>query len=266
MSFLDSIFNKRTGGSGDGPSRNKNLLNYISNWYLKPTEDGYKKVVFELMEGGAFLLLPSANDNQYNVGWQTADEDSKLKLTSVSVTDGLKVLSVFTDEQALLDWAGQPVNYTEMQSDDVLLLCERNEISRVVINSNSYNMFVLERKRKTVKPDIAGTDTAVRVGTAERQLEKRIIEKIKTAFEDVAAIEEAYQYETEVAGEINLVIGVKLSASTDTAKTGAVFAVTDALKGEAVEEQVKVFFLENFEWLQTVKRIPGAQFYTKVTA
>ena len=100
------------------------------------------------MEGNSLLLLPSVNKAGESNSWQTAGENTTITLTSVYVIDGLNTLAAFTDEQSLLNATESYKSYTEMRSDDVLLLCERNEISRVLINSNSYNMFVLERNRK----------------------------------------------------------------------------------------------------------------------
>ncbi|TSD67496.1 SseB family protein [Inquilinus sp. KBS0705] len=261
MSFFKSPFNNKPEDKPEPKAKNENLLALISLWYLKPTDDSYKNVVFELMDGKATLLLPSNNNTNQTHQWQTADEKTHLKLTSVSVVDGLKVLGAFTDEQALLNWANEPSSYTEMLSDDVLLLCERNSISRVVINSNSYNMFVLERSRKSVKPNTITQDTLVRIGTAERQLQKSVHNKLKIAFSNSDIVEEAYQYDNEINGETKLVIGVKLVAYTDEAKTAVVFMVQDALKGETTEQEVDVFFLEDDAWLQTVKKIPGALIY-----
>lgn len=104
--------------------------------------DSYKDVLMELITGTSLLLLPSEND-----GSETTTESATkmLKLSSVFNDNGVMVLGAFSDEAALFSWAKQPVPYKMLESKDVLQLCEENAIKRIVINSNTPTMFVLEQ-------------------------------------------------------------------------------------------------------------------------
>jgi hypothetical protein len=264
MGFFDSFFNKpETDEPYKGLPENKQLLSYIAEWYKQPSDETYKQAVMELMEGKPTLLLPSVNKN-FNIqtdGWQTSDTNTSLKLTCIYEIEGLKVLGAFTDEDALLIWSKNPTEYVALKSDDVLKLCEQNGISRLVINSNCYNMFVMQRNREAIKPYNIPEGTTVTVGTPERPLPKRIIEKIRSGFAATINIEEAYEYLNSYSGEYSLVIGVLLAVESEAGRAAATFIVQDALRGEDLEQPVDIFFLGDIEWLQTIRQIPGSKFY-----
>ena len=217
----------------------------------------------ELMEGKPTLLLPSVND-ELNIGrdgWQTSDANTSLKLTCIYEIEGLKALGAFTDEEAILTWSQNRMEYVALKSDDVLKLCEQNGISRLVINSNCYNMFVMQRSREEIKPHNIPEGTMVSVGTPERPLPKRIIEKMLSGCKANANINEAYQYLNSYSGEYSLVVGIVLAVDSEEGRSAAVFLVQDALRGEDLEEPVDIFFLQQADWLQTIRQIPGSKFY-----
>lgn len=110
--------------------------------------DSYKDVILELLNGDSLLLLPSPNDGQENQEQVTEDKGKTLKLSSVFNIDGITVLGAFSDEQALFNWAKQPIPYKMLEAKDVLKLCEETAIGRIVINSGSPTMFVLEQNRE----------------------------------------------------------------------------------------------------------------------
>ncbi|MBB5395530.1 SseB family protein [Mucilaginibacter sp. AK015] len=264
MGILNSLFRKEDDKEPyEGPPENRALINYIADWYKTPNDENYKKTVLELMEGRPVLLLPSANKVDIRDKWQVAKEDTMLNLTSIFTADSIKVLGAFTDEAALLNWTGKSTVYTAMHSNDVLLLCEKNGISRLVINSNAYNMFILQRSRGDVQTHPIPAGTTVRVGTPERPLPKRILEKIISGFKANTNINEGYQYLTSFADQYSLVVGVVLAADSQDARAAVSFILQDALRGEELEQPVDAFFLQDAEWLQTVRQIPGSKFYTK---
>jgi hypothetical protein len=264
MSIFKSFFKHSDAGDPyKGLPENKQLLGHIAEWYRLPSDETYKKAIMELMEGKPTLLLPSVN-TESNIkpgGWQISDANTSLKLTCIYEIEGLKALGAFTDEEALSTWSAGRAEYVALKSDDVLKLCEQNGIVRLVINSNCYNMFVVHRSRAEIKPRTIPPCTTVRVGTPERPLPRRIIEKIRSGFTSNSNIIEAYEYLNSYADEFSLIIGIVLAVDSGEGRSAATFLVQDALRGEDLEQPVDMFFLQDTEWLQTVKQISGSKFY-----
>lgn len=225
--------------------------------------DSYNNVVLELMNGNSFLLLPSQNDNEGSGTWTTAQKDTTLKLTCVYNIDGLKVLGAFTDENSLLVWAKKPTQYTALSSKDVLKLCEEQLIERIVVNSDLPTMFVLERNRTNIKTETIQEQTTVQVGTPNKPLERRILQKLIDQFKRVETIDEVYQYGQTKANEFSLVLGFKLLINSDNAKTATINAVQTALQGEKIHQLLDLFFIEDDEWYQTIRRVKNSFFYKR---
>jgi hypothetical protein len=101
----------------------------------------------ELLHGNSYLILPTLKAEgklALSADWQTSD-NTTIKLTSVRNVDGLKALGAFTDEKSLLIWAKNNITpYTAVKAQAVLEICVVNDIDRVVINSDSPNIFMLE--------------------------------------------------------------------------------------------------------------------------
>jgi len=57
-------------------------------------------------------------------------------------------LGAFTDEVAISNWAKGTQPYVSMNTKDVLKLCEMNNIYKIVINSDSPNIFLARRSRE----------------------------------------------------------------------------------------------------------------------
>ena len=224
-------------------------------------DDSYKNVILELMNGNSFLLLPSENDNENLDTWTTAKIDTTLKLTCIYNLEGLKVLGAFTDENALLSWAKKPTQFTGLSSQDVLKLCEENLIERVVINSDLPTMFVLERNRDNIKTETIEKETTVQVGTPNRPLENRIIQKLIEQFKRVDTINEVYQYGQTKNNEFSLVLGIKLSTNSDNAKTATINAVQTALQGEKIDQLLEIFFIEDESWYNTIRNVENSKVY-----
>lgn len=130
-------------------TNNTKLLDLINTYYKEEGKgDSYMNVIQELMNGNSMLLLPSANDTpEEQKALTEAGHTKTLKLSSVFNHDGMRVLCVFTDEETLSDWAKKPMPYKMLASKDVLKLCEMSEIQRIVINTGTPTMFVLEQNK-----------------------------------------------------------------------------------------------------------------------
>jgi hypothetical protein len=261
MGIFDKLFGKKTEPTNPENSRLFELLNIYQKENGKG--DSYKNVVLELMNGNSFLLLPSENDNENSDAWTTTKKDTTLKLTCIFNLDGLKVLKVFTDENALLSWAKKPTQFTGLSSKDVMKLCEENLIQRIVINSELPTMFVLERNRENIKTETIEKETAVQVGTPNRPIENRIIQKLIEQIKRVETIEEVYQYGQTKDNEFSLVLGFKLSTNSDNAKTATINAVQTALNGEKIDQLLDLFFIEDEGWYKTITNVENSLIYKK---
>lgn len=215
------------------------------------------------MNGNSFLLLPSQNDNEGSANWTIVDKDTTLKLTSIYNLDGLKVLGAFIDEDALLSWAKKPMQYTALPSKNVLKLCEEQLIERIVINSDLPTMFVLERNRANIKIETIQKETTVQVGTPGKPLQRRILQKLIDQFQRVETIDEVYQYGQTRNNEFSIVLGFKLLANSDNAKTAAINAVQTALAGEKLDQLLDLFFIEDDGWYQTIRNVENSFFYKR---
>ena len=124
---------------------NTKLIELLKDWSKEPIFKNYEKVMNELINGNSFLMLPSQNDNNSEKGWRTS-QDETLSLTCIFEVNGLKVIGGFTDDDAIIRWAKGHATYTSMRSQEVLELCEREDIYKIVINSDSPNIFLAQRK------------------------------------------------------------------------------------------------------------------------
>lgn len=129
---------------------NTKLLDLINTYHKQEeNKDNYMNVIQELINGNSMLLLPSANDTpEEQKALSEAGHTKTLKLSSVFNHDGIRTLCVFTDEETLSDWAKKPMPYKMLASKDVLQLCEMSSIQRIVINTGTPTIFVLEQSKK----------------------------------------------------------------------------------------------------------------------
>ncbi len=225
--------------------------------------DSYQNVVLELMNGNSFLLLPSQNDNELPTNWTIVKTETTLKLTCIYNLDGLKVLGAYTDEQSLFNAKKQPTKYTAVTSKDILKLCEEQLIERIVINNNLPNMFVLERNRQNLKTETIKENTTVQIGTPNKPLENKIIQKLIENFKRIETIKEVYQYAQTKNNEFSLVLGFKLSTISDNAKTATINAVQNALQGETIDQLLDLFFIETEDWYQSIRNIENSLVYKR---
>jgi hypothetical protein len=124
---------------------NTKLIALLNDWSKDPIFNNYEKVMDELVNGSSFLMLPSQNDKQAGKDWRVS-KDETLNLTCIFEVDGQKIIGGFTDDDAIIRWAKGAATYTSMRSQEVLQLCEREGIYKIVINSDSPNIFLAQRK------------------------------------------------------------------------------------------------------------------------
>lgn len=264
MGIFDKLFGSNKAKTTTFNPENNRLFDLLEIYRQQNGQgNSYKNVVLELMNGNSFLLLPSENDGSNSDTWTTAKKDTTLKLTCVFNLDGLKVLGAFTDENALLNWAKKPTQYTALSSKDVLKLCEENLIERIVINSDLPTMFVLERNRENIKTDTIKEEKTVQIGTPNRPLDKKIISKLIDQFQRIDTIQEVYQYGQTRNNEFSLVLGFKLSINSDNAKTATINAVQTALQGETIDQLLDLFFIEDEGWYKTITNIENSFVYRR---
>lgn len=259
MGLFDKLFGIKSKPTNPDNSKLFQLLEI----YQRQNGEGesYKNVILELKNGNSFLLLPSENDTENSDTWTTVKTDKTLKLTCIYNLDGLKVLGAFTDENAILSWAKKPIQYTGLSSQAVLKLCEENLIERIVINSDLPTMFVLERNRSNIKTETIEEETTVQVGTPKRPFENRIIQKLIEQFKRVNTINEVYHYGQTKNNEFSLVLGFKLSTTSDNAKTASINSVQTALQGEKIDQLLDIFFIEDEGWYNTIRNVENSKIY-----
>ncbi len=171
--------------------------------------------------------------------------------------------AAFTDEQALLAWTKKPGQYTAMRSQDVLNLAQENNINRIVINNDQPNMFVVERSKGDVKEHRIFDNSQVQTGTPHSPLSNSITEKLIVNFKKNKAITEVYQYAQTRDGEQSIVLGFRLTGTSENARKAAIYSVQDALQNETVDQLLDLFFLETDEWYHQIKEIENALLYKK---
>jgi hypothetical protein len=266
MGLFDKLFGTKPNTTTETKTQpdNSKLFQLLETYRQQNGQgDSYKEVVLELMNGNSYLLLPSQNDDEGTDTWTTAQKDTTLKLNCVYNLDGLKVLGAFTDEACLVAWSKKPTQYTALPSKEVIRLCEEQLIERIVINSDLPTMFVLERNRTNITTDIIKEATTVQVGTPNRPLEGRIIQKLIAQFKRVETIDEAYQYGQTRNNEFSIVLGFKLSTNSENAKTATINAVQTALQGENMDQLLELYFIEEEGWYRTIRNVQNSFFYKK---
>ena len=116
----------------------------LLNEYIKDNKyENYKKVVAELTEGNAYLLLPSKHNNNI-VGWHNVPKGYKIDL-GIYIVDDIKVIGAFTSEETLFTWAKKATKWISLSSKVIIQICEENDIYRIVVDSGLPTMVVLQR-------------------------------------------------------------------------------------------------------------------------
>jgi hypothetical protein len=148
MQFLKKLFNRSTVDKTKRANPDNKKLIELLNEYSKDNKYKiYKKVVEELVEGNAYLLLPSNHDygDKYK-SWTPVEEGHKIDL-GIYFVDGLKAIAAFSSEEALFTWKKKVAKYISLPSKAIIEICEANGIDRIVIDSKLPTMIVLQRSK-----------------------------------------------------------------------------------------------------------------------
>ena len=124
---------------------NTKLNSLLNDWGKGPSGKNFERVMDELVNGNSYLILPTA-ESKHQLGFKwTPSPNEKLGLTCIFEVDGVKMLGAFTNNDTISNWANGPQPYIMMKTKDVLKMCEMNNIYKIVINSDSPNIFLAER-------------------------------------------------------------------------------------------------------------------------
>lgn len=260
MKILQRFFDRTTKSNEPDNSRLLQLLDIY--WKAGGKGDTYENVVVELMNGNCFLMLPGQNEiNKGFGGWMTTKEAKTIKLSSLYTLDGLKVLAAFTDEKALLDWAKQACQFTSIRSRDVLKMCEANNITRIIINNNSSNMFVLERRRNGIEEYKIQADTQIQLGIPKTPLDRSLLDKMIARFSALDNISKVYHYGQTKGEEFSLLLGFELKRSSENGKKAVIDLVRDVIGNEELPHTLDIFFIETEEWRSQIMAIEDSLIY-----
>lgn len=124
---------------------NRKLLGLLEEWSVQTSDEQYEAVAREIISGNGYFLIPTPINPQISHEWKTTTEAITLSIESIRTLHGKKVLGVFSSETALNDWAGKTRTYVAMLTTAILDLCERQSIERIIVDSGSRTMFVLDR-------------------------------------------------------------------------------------------------------------------------
>ncbi len=264
MGIFDKFFKtKKKVAENNGSPDNRELNRLLEKYGENQSNENYKKVFNELMQGNSMLVLPSINDGESRNNWTTLQKDSTLKLTSVFDQDGLKVLGAFTSPEKLVEWTKKETEYTAMKSKDVIDFCQAHGIDRIVIDSHTSTMFVLERNRENIKTEIIQEETQVTVGTPMKPISGNLLKKFQTNFSKVSVINEVYHYAMVRNNESILMLGFVLDTYSENSKVACLNSVQNSMEGEELDLPLEMFMLNDESWLQTIKRIENSLIYKK---
>jgi hypothetical protein len=259
MKIFDRLFNRSPKANEPDNSKLLRLLDIY--WKADGKGDTYKNVISELMNGDSFLMLPGQNEfNTGSGGWITTEGAKTIKLALYTL-DGLKVLAAFTDEKALLDWSKQPRSYTSMRSQDILKLCEANDIVRIVINNSSPNTFVLERNRSNAKEYTIEANSKVLLGVPQTPLNKSLLNKMVDRFRNLDNIKRTFLYGQTKNDEFSMVLAFDLERNSENGKKAVIDLVRDAIGSEILPNPLDIFFIESEEWRSQIMAIKDVLIY-----
>jgi hypothetical protein len=263
MSFWNKLF--KDPSKPDNPD-NTYLLELL-DIYSKNYNDGgqnYKNVLNELLNGDSFLVFATNNDSINNSdNWTKVENNTVMKIKSAANIDGLRVIGAFTDEQTLYKWAKKPVEYTAMKSQDFLKFCQDNGFDRIIINSDQYNMYVIERNMERIKKYSINDDSKIERNSLKNPLSNTLTNKLINNFKKINTIKEVYLYEMVKGDEKSIVIGFALVVFNENSQKAALNAVQNALIGEKTEFFLDIIFLDTDNLCQMAKEIPDSLFYEK---
>jgi hypothetical protein len=241
---------------------NTRLLDLIHAYTEQQSEKTYAAVIDELMEGNAYLLMPSVGSSHPKQQWRNMDEGESLDLTSVFNVDGLNVLGAFTSEETLLEWAQKETNYSAMPAREIIDLCMSNNIQRIVIDSDQPTMFVMQRNT-SVETETIREETNVLVGTPSAPIQGELLKQIQSALAKVSVVQEAYQFAMSRGEETTLILAFRLDKYNDDARHACFYALEDILKEASLQQGLEIFYLQDDGWYETAKGVENSRVYKR---
>ena len=142
--FFKKIFGNSNKDKRQIEPDNTKLFKLIMNFIQNKSLENYAKVVDELKNGNAFLILPAYNESIIGTsGWTPAPEGYSIKWEGYFV-DGLAATTAFTSKDALYTWTQKGTQYVALSSRTFIELCKKNGIRRIVIDNNLPTVVVLQ--------------------------------------------------------------------------------------------------------------------------
>lgn len=265
MGIFKKLFgSKKESEFNDQMLNNGKLINLLESYGKNESQENYGKVLNEIVDGDSILILPSINFGSNLNEWGIIKKGSSLKLTSVFNQDGLNVLGVFTTPEKLVEWSKKETEYTAMKSKDVLNFCQTHEIERIVIDTGSPTMFVIEKNRDDITTEVIEEDTEVKIGPSSHPISGELLKKFQLNFAEVNVIKEVYQYAMLRNNEVSLSLGCVLDMYSDDSSTACIRTIHKSMEGETLEFPLEVFMIEEEKWLQAVKEIENSLMYSRV--
>jgi len=142
-----------------------------------------------------------------------------------------------------------------------LEFCEENGIARIVINNNSSNTFVLERRKEDTEEYTIPAKSDLQLGIPGSPLDGKILEKLVKGFAGIANIKQVYLVGQTRKNEFSLVLGVDLVKRSENGKKAVVVLVEDAIRNEKLPSPLDILFIESEEWRRQVSAIEGSLIY-----
>jgi hypothetical protein len=150
-----------------------------------------------------------------------------------------------------------------MRSQDVFKFCEENGVSRVVINSGSVNMFVLEHTSGNVKEYEIPKDSKILVGVPGKSLEPIIMEKLMEGFRKLNTIQEVYLYGQTRDGEFSQILAFWLDPISENARKAVINTVQIAVGDHTLDQPLDLLFIDTSELYDMVRRVSNSLVYKK---
>jgi hypothetical protein len=265
MGFFDRIFKKNKSNSDLRIDEvdNRALVEDLLKFNQCRTNESYSKIVNNFIDGNYHLYIPSNYDGKISNKAQILDPGKSLKITSVFNIDGLQVIGVFSTEKSLYKYTKESTNFTLLNSKFILDYCQRNEINRVVIDSNQETMFVLEKSHDNILNGTLKKNATVGIRATNNPLNNARKQKLLSSCKLIDSIDEIYQFTMIRDDETILIIGIKLSTYSENSRVACVNLVSKLLPGARLKVPLEMFILHDGNLYNTVLKLDGALLYKK---
>jgi hypothetical protein len=243
-------------------SKSNRLLHLLNQHSKDPSDAHYEQLITEILHGDSCFLLP-AGDHEVEDRWREPGTEYDLEIRTVYHEGPLKVLLVFSDEEALEHWAQRPINHHLFRTQDAIKFCQQNGIARIIINVDQENMFVLQQRLPETKA-VAEEHEELRLLPLQDTLGTEVIDLLKASFAETTVIDAGYQFaKVNNANEPEAVIGIRLSEITDDTIKAMQLAVAQALYGKDLKRVLHIMLLESDTFVAAAESLKG-KFYQRL--